>query len=174
LETQAPRRDALDEIADVIRGERARLAAIARREGLDPEEAVDCVQEIFTNLLMRARQVPLAKGDRLRAELGATVKNAARNRRRLHRRAKPHLPIEEVEPEANQIGADGLVERAEEHVRLSACIAQLCDTQRAVVTLRVLDEQPGEDVATALGITRGHVDVLLHRAKANLRSCLEA
>ena len=44
--------------------------------------------------------------------------------------------------------------------------------QRAVVTLRMLDEIDGEDVAGALGITPGHVAVLLHRAKANLLTCM--
>ena len=44
----------------------------------------------------------------------------------------------------------------------------LADVQRAVVTLRMLDDVAGEDVAQALGITPGHVAVLLHRAKINL------
>jgi len=38
--------------------------------------------------------------------------------------------------------------------------------------LRLLEERAGEDVAAVLGITRGHVDVLLHRAKASLRECM--
>jgi RNA polymerase sigma-70 factor (ECF subfamily) len=48
----------------------------------------------------------------------------------------------------------------------------LGDAQRAVVSLRMLDDVPGEDVARALGITPGHVAVLLHRAKANLLVCM--
>jgi RNA polymerase sigma-70 factor (ECF subfamily) len=36
----------------------------------------------------------------------------------------------------------------------------------------MLEEQSGEDVARALGITAGHVAVLLHRAKAALRACM--
>ena len=38
--------------------------------------------------------------------------------------------------------------------------------------LRMLEERPGEDVARALGISSGHVAVLLHRAKAALRTCM--
>ena len=41
-----------------------------------------------------------------------------------------------------------------------------------MVTLRMLDEVAGEDVAQALGITPGHVAVLLHRAKLNLLTCM--
>jgi RNA polymerase sigma-70 factor (ECF subfamily) len=68
--------------------------------------------------------------------------------------------------------ADSLIERAEDHVRLQACVEDLCEIQRSVVTLRLLEERPGEDVARALGITPGHVAVLLHRAKAALRVCM--
>jgi RNA polymerase sigma-70 factor, ECF subfamily len=57
-------------------------------------------------------------------------------------------------------------------VRLRGCVASLGELQRAVVTLRMLDEIDGQDVAGALGITPGHVAVLLHRAKANLLTCM--
>jgi RNA polymerase sigma-70 factor (ECF subfamily) len=51
-------------------------------------------------------------------------------------------------------------------------VGRLAEAQRAVVTLRMLDELPGEDVARALGLAPGHVAVLLHRAKASLRDCM--
>ena len=38
--------------------------------------------------------------------------------------------------------------------------------------LRLLEERQGEDVAASLGISRGYVDVLVHRAKASLRVCM--
>ena len=69
-------------------------------------------------------------------------------------------------------GADELIAAAEDQIRLHRCVQTLADVQRAVVTLRMLDEVPGEDVAHALGITPGHVAVLLHRAKVNLLSCM--
>jgi RNA polymerase sigma-70 factor, ECF subfamily len=62
--------------------------------------------------------------------------------------------------------------RAEEHVRLRACVAELCEVQRAVITLRMLEEQPGDDVGRALGISSNHVAVLLLRAKNALRACM--
>ena len=87
--------------------------------------------------------------------------------------ARPHedvdaLPLARV-PEGS---AEALVAEAEEHVRLRACVDQLCETQKAVVMLRLLEERPGEDVAASLGISRGYVDVLVHRAKASLRVCM--
>ena len=68
--------------------------------------------------------------------------------------------------------ADDLLARAEEHVRLRACVAELCDVQRAVVTLRRLEELPGEDVGRTLGISPKHVARWLLRAKSALRACL--
>jgi RNA polymerase sigma-70 factor (ECF subfamily) len=65
-----------------------------------------------------------------------------------------------------------LIARAEDHVRLRACGQELCEVQKSVVTLCMLEERAGEDVARALGISPGHVAVLLHRAKAALRVCM--
>ena len=113
-------------------------------------------------------------GDESRRLLITLTRNVARNHRRLHARARPHdgdpalidgLP-------AAAAGADELVAAAEDQIRLHRCVQTLADVQRAVVTLRMLDEVPGEDVAHALGITPGHVAVLLHRAKVNLLSCM--
>jgi len=42
------------------------------------------------------------------------------------------------------------------------------------VTLRLLEERPGENVAELLGVTTNHVAVLLYRAKAALRECMSA
>ena len=115
--------DPLAHLARLARSERGALAALARAEGVSPEDAVDCVQE-----------------------------------------GLPHAPV---------AGVDELLSRAEEHVRLRACVAELCEIQKAVVTLRMLEEQPGEDVGAALGIiSAGHVAVLLHRAKRALRACM--
>jgi RNA polymerase sigma-70 factor (ECF subfamily) len=158
--------DPLSVLSETARAERARLVAVARREGLGAEDAVDCVQDAFCTYLrlVSGGETPHDAG----AWLRAIVRNGARNKRRSHHVARPHEPIREdhaAVPEQD-------VARAEEHVRLRACVEQLCDTQRAVVTLRMLEEKPGEDVAAALGITRGYVDVLLHRARASLFACM--
>ncbi len=52
------------------------------------------------------------------------------------------------------------------------CLDHLGKLQRAVVSLRMLDEVAGEDVAAMLGLPSSHVAVLLHWAKLNLRSCM--
>lgn len=176
MATEGGTDDILDLISRIARERRAALAALARKEGLSPEDAIDCVQEALIKLLDAAQEGALPADE---AEWGGvlagTVRNAARNRRRRHFLARPHDDVD-AHPRAgeDEPAADDLLERAEQHVRLRACVEELCEIQRAVVTLRMLEEQPGEDVGRALGISAGYVAVLLHRAKASLRECLTA
>ncbi|RYG76054.1 sigma-70 family RNA polymerase sigma factor [bacterium] len=165
--------DALDVLVRVIRDERGALIRLARSEGVTAEDAIDCVHDAFCTflrmILTDALPVPApAPG----AYLAGIVRNAARNRRRLHHVNKPHADVEELALIAPQESPVEDLERAERHIRLHACVERLCDTQRAVVSLRLLEERRGEDVAEALGISRAYVDVLLHRAKRALTSCM--
>lgn len=163
----------LDRLTLIVRTRRAGLAALARSEGVTPEDAVDCVQDaLYTWLDAAGRGDVPSPIDEAAALLATMVKNAARNRRRRHFRAAPHDDIDAHALVAGVPEADELIARAEEHVRLRACVAELCEIQRSVVMLRMLEERPGEDVARTLGITAGHVAVLLHRAKAALRTCM--
>jgi RNA polymerase sigma-70 factor (ECF subfamily) len=166
--------DPLDRLSHLVRAERAALAALARAEGATPEDAIDCVQEALCTLLDRNRHTPAPADASTWGPLLATmVRNAARNRRRRHDRARPHDDLDAHPLAAGDApAADEVIARAEAHVRLRACVEELCEIQKAVVTLRLLEEQPGEDVAAALGITPGHVAVLLHRAKQALRVCM--
>jgi RNA polymerase sigma-70 factor (ECF subfamily) len=162
--------DLLEHLSQLVRRQRGALAALARAEGVTAEDAVDCVQEGLCTFLRRRDLVPEAV-DQWAALLATMVRNAARNRRRRHFVARPHDALAEAQL-ADEPGIDEVIARAEEHVRLRACVEELCEIQKAVVTLRMLEEQPGEDVARALGISAGHVAVLLHRAKQALRACM--
>jgi RNA polymerase sigma-70 factor, ECF subfamily len=164
--------DPLDALSRLVRVRRASLAALARAEGASAEDAVDCVQEGICTLLARRELLP-PDDDALAALLATVVRNAARNRRRRHDRARPHDDLDAHPVTSSDApSADELIARAETRVRLRVCVDDLCESQKAVVTLRLLDERPGEDVARALGISAGHVAVLLHRAKAALRTCM--
>ena len=164
--------DLLARLSELARTRRASLAALARAEGVTPEDAVDCVQEAFCTLLGMARRGEAPDEAGWSALLAGIVRNAARNRRRRHDRARPHDDLAERPPMDDAATAEEALARAEDCARLRLCVAELCAVQRAVVTLRVLEERPGEDVARALGISSGHVAVLLHRAKRALRTCM--
>ena len=67
---------------------------------------------------------------------------------------------------------EDLILEAEAHVAALGCIEKLAEVQRHVVTLRLLEDRPGEAVAALLATTPGNVAVLLHRAKRELRACV--
>jgi RNA polymerase sigma-70 factor (ECF subfamily) len=164
----------LDSLAELVREHRSELVRVARREGLGAEDAVDCVHDAlctYAQITLRG-DLPAKTSERV-SFLAGIVRNTARNKRRRHHLARIHEPLEAAE-RADGPTVEALVAHAEECVRLRACVNRLCKTQRTVVLMRLLDERPGEDVATALGITRGYVDVLLHRAKASLFVCMTA
>jgi RNA polymerase sigma-70 factor (ECF subfamily) len=160
--------DRLDRL-NLLARERRALIGIAQSEGLSAEESLECVQDALVTFLDRLDRTEEDNGI---ATLKTMVRNQARNHRRLHRRAMPHEPFEEERRPDDGLDPEGLVSHAEDVVRLRMCVAELCSVQRAVVMLRLLEERSGEDVAEALGLTRGHVDVLVHRAKASLRVCM--
>ena len=168
--------DVLERLSRIALSERRALSAVARSEGLNAEEALECMQDALCIFLSRERTGSAAgDDDHAIASVKTIVRNAARNFRRRHRRLTPH---DVVDPASDLPGsapnAEELLAHAEDVVRLRACVAELCSVQRAVVMLRLLEERSGEDAAEQLGLERGHVDVLVHRAKAALRVCMRA
>jgi RNA polymerase sigma-70 factor (ECF subfamily) len=160
-------------VTRLVRAERPRLVAIARDNGLGDGDALDAVQDGLVTFLGLPAAWQIVDRDDEGARLLATiVRNAARNARRRHHRARPHDgELDDVSGDADAIAA---VARAEAQLATSACIAELGGDAERVVIMRLVDELGGEEVAERLGTTPGHVAVLLHRAKARLRACLEA
>src|SRR5262249_32767176 len=124
----------------------------------------------FLELCQRKEQ-PRSLGEQASLLAGMVV-NLARNKRRRHAHTRPHQGLDAIEATLDPHDSEALVAHAEDCVPLRSCVARLCKSQRTVVMMRLLEERPGEDVAASLGLSRGHVDVLLHRAKASLRTCM--
>jgi len=165
--------DVLERLSRVLASQRGSLAAVARHEGLRAEEAIDCVQDALCTLLDLVQSGQVAAAADPAPVLVTIVRNAARNQRRRHFRARPHTELAESElADSELVLQEELLTRAEDVVRLRACVAELCEIQRAVVTLRLLEERPGENVAELLGVSQNHVAVLLYRAKSALRTCM--
>jgi RNA polymerase sigma-70 factor (ECF subfamily) len=162
-------------VGDLVHRHRLALVAVARREGLSAEDAFDAAQDAFqTFLTLPTARALVDADDDSRRMLVTLVRNEARNRRRLHAVARPHVGDSGLLAElpADSPGVEDLVAAAEQELRLRGCVQELADVQRAVVTLRMLDDVAGEDVARQLGLTPGHVAVLLHRAKGQLITCM--
>lgn len=159
-------------VSSLARNHARKLAAVARAEGLRPEDALDAVQDALRTFLLLPQARSLVDDAEESAKLlGVLVRNAARNARRRAHRAVPHVPLD---PErADELPpADELVDRAERHARLAGCVDRLAELQRRVVQLRALEELSGTEAAELLGMTPGHVAVQLHRAKKALLRCL--
>src|SRR5262245_18142105 len=159
----------------LVHTHRGRLYRLARREGLREEDALDCVQDAFHTFLLlpQARQLVESNDDSSRL-LSVLARNHARNRRRRHENARPHDSADETLGllSAESPPVDELIAQAEDFALMIGCLDHLGKLQRAVVSLRMLDEVAGEDVALMLGLPPSHVAVLLHRAKQNVRSCM--
>jgi RNA polymerase sigma-70 factor (ECF subfamily) len=59
-----------------------------------------------------------------------------------------------------------------DHERLTRCVQNLKERERAVVVMTFYDEQTGADVARFLGISEANVRVIRHRAIHQLRDCM--
>jgi RNA polymerase sigma-70 factor (ECF subfamily) len=161
-------------VTRLVRAHRTELAAIGRAHGLRGEEAFDAVQEAFVTFLKiaHARKLSEEAADS-RALLGVLVRNHARNRRRKHDLARAHAGDEAIDQlDSGDLSVDALIARAEAHVAALGCVEKLSEVQQHVVTLRLLEDRPGEVVASMLDTTPGNVAVILNRAKRALRECI--
>jgi RNA polymerase sigma-70 factor, ECF subfamily len=163
-----------DWVSALARDHAGQLAGIARREGASAADALDLVQDAFHTLLGRDDIASLRDQppDAAARVLAAIVRNAARNLRRRHYQSKPHVDPDDVALHARGPRPDEELEHAVTASQLAGCMARLADAHRHVVTLRVLEELSGDEAARELGVTPGHVAVLLHRARKQLAQCM--
>ena len=162
-------------VTQLVHAHRAPISRLVVREGIRADDALDCVQEAFVSFL-QLPQARLLVGSPVESArmLNTLARNIARNRRRRHDYAKPHVvddeALESIPSEA--LSSDEVVIRAEQQALALGCLVTLNEVQQAVVNLRLVDDVPGEDVAVQLGTTAEHVGVLLFRAKQRLRRCM--
>ena len=161
-------------VGELVRRHRSGLVRSAVALGLHVDEALDVVQEAFAIFVARPEWHGLprhtADAERL---LSALVRNTARtHRRRPHRRHEALDEAPGLEPAELAPLPDALIAAAEEHHRLSGCVATLKEMQRAVVVARLFEGDSGLETASRLGMTPRNVAVVLHRARKRLEACL--
>ncbi|TPG72188.1 sigma-70 family RNA polymerase sigma factor [Hymenobacter nivis] len=69
--------------------------------------------------------------------------------------------------------ADGALEQAELQATLHRCQQRLPTRHAAVFALRFVEELPAEEICQALSLSAANYWVIIHRAKLQLRRCLE-
>jgi RNA polymerase sigma-70 factor (ECF subfamily) len=160
-------------VAALVHTHRARLLAYARKRGLDAEAALDAVQDSFLSFLRlpEARDIARIEEDALKLLTVLLRHNLQNHRRKQARRAAAqNWAGSEIEP-PESVSSEALVHAAEELARVEGCILRMNKLQQSVVWLSLLDEAPREEIAAQLGISEGYARVLLHRARAHLRTC---
>ena len=151
----------------------ARLFAIARAQGLDPSDAEDAVQEAFARFIELGASEKVSTLDEARAFLAVVVMNFAKNARRRHHRKRPHVGLDSIAKlEDSAALADERLDSEQRLAKLRSCIAELEEVPRRIVSLRLIDERSGSEVAESVDLVPGYVAVLLHRAKKDLCRCI--
>lgn len=144
---------------------------LARRLLDDEADAGDCFQETFIAALSASRSTPVANWPGFLSRIcAARAVDLLRRRIRDRRRTAPLVDAIAVAA-AGPTPADALAghELAD---RLRAALTALPRQQAEVFTLAVVEELPHAEVAALCGITVNHVGVLVHRARARLRTSL--
>src|SRR5438445_9577791 len=145
------------------------LLRYCRRMGLSDLRAEDVVQQA----LVRA-WLALARGGEVRAPkawLYRTVHNTAVN---AMRSARDHGPLEDGGSVELAASAECDFERRVAMREALSDVAALPQLQRDANLLTAVDGRSHEEIASALGVTRGAVRGLLYRARVSLRDTAAA
>jgi len=155
----------------------------------DEEQARDLVQETFLAALQRVAQFEGRSSER--TWLTSILKNKIVDVYRKKSSGLKLVSINEpdMEPD-NFFGEDGhwLVEHGpkafgierEDHLEkkefqqiLQKCLGKLPVLWKAVFTMKHVDDEASEAICTELKVTPANFWVIIHRAKLNLRACLQ-
>lgn len=141
----------------------------------DDRQAEDAVQEAF---LRAFRFFDDLRGDAARPWLLGIVRNACYDWMRQHRHLADQVEFDELRDSGDAAAAFGdpalAWERQARGQRVDAAIEALAPPFREVIVLRELEEMSYEDIARVAGIPIGTVMSRLSRARALLRTALQA
>lgn len=156
---KAGRPEAFERMYDALH---ARVFNFVARMVGDREEAADITQEVF---LEAYRRIPDAPGDlRLEPWIYRVAANTAIDHlRRRKVRSGESLPEEERIPARHD--AFDAYQQSETAALVGAALMGMNDRYRAALVLKDLHGLDNREVASALGVSRGHADVLLFRAR---------
>jgi len=154
--------------AELFRRMAPRIRLYGLRHLRDEHAAEDLAQQVLVTTLEALRACRLREPEKLVSfVLGTcrmTVLDLRRNARRKHRLLE-------------QFGADlqspvlPSMPRLD-YEKLTRCVQNLKERERAVIVMTFYDEQTGADLAGFLGVSEANVRVIRHRAIHQLRQCM--
>src|SRR5215470_9033221 len=158
------------------------MLRVARSFVDSPQSAEDVVQEAWLGMLSGLARFEGRSS--LRTWTFTILVNRARTRGAREARTLPRSPLEDaagepartwfstVTPSQWDDTPESAVLSRETLFELDRAISALPQRQRQVVTMRDIGGMSAEEVCAALGITTANQRVLLHRARAALRTAL--
>ena len=155
--------------AELCRRMAPRIRLYGLRHLRDAHAAEDLTQQVVLTTLEALRARRLREPERLASFVLGTCRMTVLDLRRGAARKRRLL---------EQFGADLLAPVPSsmphlDHERLTRCVQNLKERERAVVVMTFYDERTGEDVASFLGVSESNVRVIRHRAIHQLRKCME-
>lgn len=159
--------DDRDAEAELVRRMAPRIRLYGRRHLRDASAADDLTQQVLITTLGALRARRLREPEKLASFVLGTCRmmvldvrrGAVRKQRLLEQFGMHLLPAETAMPCLDQ-------------ERLTNCVQNLRERERAVVVMTFYDEATAADVASFLGVSQGNVRVIRHRAIEQLRGCM--
>ncbi len=136
----------------------------------EPADAADAVQDTF--LVATAKLRDLRDPARLRSWLYAVARNECLRRLRAGNALSGLEDAADVPAQTSDIGL--AAERTDLQQLVRAAIDGLNPGERDVIELSLVHELDGDEVASALGVSRNHAHALLSRARSQLERSLGA
>jgi RNA polymerase sigma-70 factor (ECF subfamily) len=168
-------------LRDVVEQHGRRIYRAARGMGSSPPDADDLVQDVFVTFFATLER--FEGRSHVGTWLFGILHHKAQERRRADARevvtdaldpafeARFHADGSWREP---PIPADQLVAANQTADALRQCLAALSALHRDVFQLRQIEALSAAEVSRLLDCTVSHVGVMFHRARVQLRACLEA
>jgi RNA polymerase sigma-70 factor (ECF subfamily) len=168
-------------LGQVVQDHARTLFRAARAMGLTETAAEDLVQEVFVTFLETLDR--FEGRSQVRTWLFGILYRKLLEMRREQALDQRHDPIEDVfESRFDSQGRwvrppvdlQRMLESREAGDLIQSCLGELPHTQRSVFMLREVEELDSAEICKILEISVTNLGVLMHRARARLRECLES
>ncbi|MCB9135768.1 MAG: sigma-70 family RNA polymerase sigma factor [Anaerolineales bacterium] len=127
----------------------------------DPAWADDLTSETFVRALVSPKPI---RTETVKAYLFTITRNLYLQ---AWHKAKRQTSLDEMLPDSHP-GPEHLAAQQDEYRTILAALQTLSEPDRTALLMRVRDELPYEDIATALGLSLAAVKVKVHRARLKM------
>jgi RNA polymerase sigma-70 factor (ECF subfamily) len=135
----------------------------------EPEDAKDCVLNIFEELVDKVRKHDI---DNFKGWLYRLAKNHCLMRLRKQKTLPVNIDLSFVQSEENE-HLDDELEKEENFKQMQYCLEQLNEQQRQVIELFYLKNKCYKEIAELTSIETGRVRSFIQNGRRNLKLCME-